>query len=137
MNSLVSSNRLLIESLNFSPCDTILSHFSHVQFFAILWTVARQAPLPIGSSRQEHWSGLPSPPPNITPYHLQMKSEENFTSSFPIWMFIHFPYLIAIAGIFSTMLNKRDKSGNSCPWCWRKSFQPFTTECDVSSGLVT
>ena len=26
------------------------------------WTVARQAPLSMGFSRQEHWSGLPFPP---------------------------------------------------------------------------
>ena len=37
----------------------VLSHFSHVQLFAILWTVAGQAPLSMGSSRQEYWSGLP------------------------------------------------------------------------------
>ena len=28
-----------------------------------LWTIARQAPLSIGFSRQEYWSGLPCPPP--------------------------------------------------------------------------
>ena len=33
----------------------ILSHFSHVWFFAILWTVAHQAPLSMGFSRQEYW----------------------------------------------------------------------------------
>ena len=27
------------------------------------WTVARQALLSVGFSRQEHWSGLPCPPP--------------------------------------------------------------------------
>ena len=27
------------------------------------WTVARQAPLSMGFSRQEHWNGLPCPPP--------------------------------------------------------------------------
>ena len=30
---------------------------------ATLWTVARQAPLSTGFSRQEYWSGLPFPPP--------------------------------------------------------------------------
>ena len=30
-------------------------------------TVARQAPLSMGFSRQEHWSGLPSPPPGDLP----------------------------------------------------------------------
>ena len=31
--------------------------------FATLWTVAHQAPLSVGFSRQEYWSGLPFPPP--------------------------------------------------------------------------
>ena len=37
--------------------------FSCVQLFATLWTVARQAPLSMGFSRQEYWSGLPFPSP--------------------------------------------------------------------------
>ena len=45
----------------------LLSHFSHVQGFATLWTVARQAPLSMGFSRQEYWSGLPCPPPEDLP----------------------------------------------------------------------
>ena len=32
-----------------------------VQFFVTLWTGADQAPLSIGLSRQEYWSGLPFP----------------------------------------------------------------------------
>ena len=34
---------------------------------AIPWTVACQAPLSMGFSRQEYWSGLPSPSPGIFP----------------------------------------------------------------------
>ena len=34
---------------------------SRVQFFATPWTVAHQAPLSMGSSRQEYWSGFPCP----------------------------------------------------------------------------
>ena len=33
----------------------------------ILWTVARQAPLSVGFSRQEDWSGLPYPTPGDLP----------------------------------------------------------------------
>ena len=40
----------------------MLSHFSYAQLFATLWTVAHQAPLSIGFSRQEYWSRLPCPP---------------------------------------------------------------------------
>ena len=37
---------------------------SHVRLFATPWTVARQAPLSMGFSKQEYWSGLPFPSPN-------------------------------------------------------------------------
>ena len=41
----------------------MLSHFSHVQLFVTLWTVAYQASLSMGLSRQKYWSGLPFPAP--------------------------------------------------------------------------
>ena len=44
-----------------------LSHCSCVWLFVTPWTVARQAPLSIGFSRQEYWSGLPCPPPGNLP----------------------------------------------------------------------
>ena len=40
---------------------------SHVRLFATLWTVARQAPLSMGFSRQEYWSGLLFPSPGDLP----------------------------------------------------------------------
>ena len=48
-------------------CACMLSCFSCVQLFATPWTVAHQAPLSMGFSRQEHWSGLPCPPPGNLP----------------------------------------------------------------------
>ena len=45
----------------------VLSHFSHVQLFETLWTVACQAPLSMRFSRQEYWSGLPCAPPEDLP----------------------------------------------------------------------
>ena len=35
--------------------------------FATPWTVARQAPVSMGFSRQEYWSGLPFPSPGDLP----------------------------------------------------------------------
>ena len=43
------------------------SRFSCVPLFATLWTVADQAPLSMGFSRQEYWSGLPCPSPGALP----------------------------------------------------------------------
>ena len=40
---------------------------SHVRLFVTPWTAARQAPLSLGFSRQEYWSGLPCPPPGDLP----------------------------------------------------------------------
>ena len=40
---------------------------SRVRFFATAWTVAYQASLSMGFSRQEYWSGLPFPSPGDLP----------------------------------------------------------------------
>ena len=45
----------------------MLSHFSRVLLFAMLWTVVCQAPLSMGFSRQKYWSGLPCPSPGDLP----------------------------------------------------------------------
>ena len=45
----------------------VLSQLSRIRLCTTLWTVARQAPLPMGFSRQEYWSGLPCPPPGDPP----------------------------------------------------------------------
>ena len=41
--------------------------FSHAQIFETPWTIAHQAPLSMGFSRQESWSGLPVPSPADLP----------------------------------------------------------------------
>ena len=58
----------------------MLTRFSHVQLFAALWTVAHQAPLSLGFSRQEYWGGWPCPPlrdlpdPGVEPASLRSPS---------------------------------------------------------------
>ena len=44
-----------------------MKSLSHVQLFVTPWTVACQAPLSMGISRQEYWSGLPFPSPGDLP----------------------------------------------------------------------
>ena len=48
-------------------CVCMLSCFSCVRLFGTLWTIAPQAPLSMGFSRQEYWSGLPCPSPGDLP----------------------------------------------------------------------
>ena len=46
----------------------MLSRFSHISFYATLpQDLSPQAPLPMGFSRQEYWSGL-CPPPGDLPH---------------------------------------------------------------------
>ena len=53
--------------LTYTQSACVLSHFSSVWLFATLWTIALQAPLSVGFSRQEYWSGLPCSPPGDLP----------------------------------------------------------------------
>ena len=54
----------------------LLSHFSHVRLCAT--PTAHQAPLSLGFSRQEHWSGLPFPL-----QCMKVKSESEVAQSYP------------------------------------------------------
>ena len=85
--------------------DTVvLSLFSRVQLFVTLWTVAHQAPLFMGFSRQEYWGGLSCPLPGNLPdlwiesrsfmlpalagsFFLRPPGKPNYTLIFP-----HFSY---------------------------------------------
>ena len=114
----------------------MLSRFSRVQLFATLWTVAHQAPLFMGFSRQEYCSGcptllrgifptqgsnpcllcllhwkvgsLPLPPPGKpTETYLLSMNKKHFIHSFPVFMScIYFSCLIVLAKIYSTMLSR-------------------------------
>ena len=45
----------------------MVCRFSQVRLFVTLWTIARQASLSMGFSRQKYWSGLPFPSPGDLP----------------------------------------------------------------------
>ena len=78
MSWIYTSKKLLREILWIWECDpwyseskrdaksrrvSLLGHFSRVWLCVTLRTVARQAPLSMGFSRQGYWSGLPHPSP--------------------------------------------------------------------------
>ena len=44
-----------------------LSHSSCVRLLETPWTIVHQAPMSVGFSRQEYWSGLPCPPTRDLP----------------------------------------------------------------------
>ena len=59
--------KFLVSAKCVALCVCVLSHFSRVRLFVMLWTITCQAPLSTGFSRQEYWSGLPGPSPGIFP----------------------------------------------------------------------
>ena len=68
---LTFSSRTVLEShRTYSALCTracMLSHSVVSNYFVTPQTVARQAPLSMGFSRQKYWSGLPCPPPGHLP----------------------------------------------------------------------
>ena len=58
--------------------------------FATPWTVARQAPLSMGFSRQEYWSGLSSPSPQHSFVSCQNKK---YHFCFLSWQEVRDPFL--------------------------------------------
>ena len=66
-------------------CVCVFSYFSRVCLFGTLWTVACQAPLPVGFSRKEYWSGLPFPPPgNLLNPGIELRSPALQADSFTV-----------------------------------------------------
>ena len=50
-----------------SPNHPIAKSLNRIRLFATPWTVTYEAPLSMGFSRQEYWSGLPFPSPGDLP----------------------------------------------------------------------
>ena len=57
-----------------------------VRLFSTTWTAAYQAPLSMGFSRQEYWSGLPLPSPSLYPFECRVpKNSKEREKSLPQW----------------------------------------------------
>ena len=56
-----------VRQLTVKDTSEEVKSLSRVQLFATPWTIAYQAPLSMGFSRQECWSGLPFPSPGDLP----------------------------------------------------------------------
>ena len=96
-------------SLLLCPAGKFLLHACSLQSVsdsATLWTVALQAPLFTGFSRQEYWSGLPCPPPGDLPqprdrvespasqadsYHWATREAHKFLQE--PWIIVSAPYI--------------------------------------------
>ena len=77
----------------------VLSHFRPVGLFLTLWTAAHQAPLSMGFSRQESWSGSPSPGdlpyPGIEPASpASLAPAGRFFSTSTTWKLVFIPSIL-------------------------------------------
>ena len=66
----LSSNQFSDDCVCLYACMSVRRHAKSLQLCPALctpWSVAHQAPLSMGFSRQEYWSGLPCPPPGDLP----------------------------------------------------------------------
>ena len=78
----------------------VLSSFSHFRLFAKLWTVSCQAPLSVGFSRQEYWSGLPFPSPGSSSWPRDQTQVSCIAGRlFAIWAV----FRLAMSGYFSVI----------------------------------
>ena len=66
------------DSYPFLALLLLLSHFSRVRLCVTPWTAAHQAPLSLGFSRQEHWSGC-----QFLLQCMKVKSESEVAQSCP------------------------------------------------------
>ena len=89
---------------------------SHVQLFVTPWTVAHQAPLSMGFSRQEHWSGLPGPPsgdlPNVS-FTSPALAGGFFTTNatWEVQAFLNYTQFYVLLKDFQVSMSKTDNSG--------------------------
>ena len=63
----LENSPFMLKRWRFPQLKVKVKSLSRVRLFATLCTVARQAPLSMGFSRQEYWSGLPFPSPANLP----------------------------------------------------------------------
>ena len=99
----------------------VLSCIGYVQVFAAPWTVAHQAPLSMGFSRQEHWSGLPCPPPGDHPkpclLHILHWQAGSLPRKLKTWPFGEHIW-VAWAHSLSDPFSQFSSVAQSCPTLW-------------------
>ena len=145
LNNPIVLDHALAHDTSIRVCVCVCVHvcacvLSHVQLFAIPWTVALQAPLSMGFSRQEYWSGLPFPPGNLHDLCIKSASPASpvlagrfFTTESPgkpismsllcsCWVMSDslWPHGLQYAKLFSPSLSAAVWS-NPCPlslWCY-------------------
>ena len=95
-----------------------MKSLSRVRLLATPWTAAYQAPLSMGFSRQEYWSGVPLPsPPHLLAHLFSQYSTASSLSSSNI-------HLLSIPWLYQVLSYLRDLSQAVCS-AWNASLKNF------------
>ena len=109
-------------ALNLGPQvrASLLSRFGRVRLSVTLWTVARQAPLSMGSPRQEYWSGLPCLSPRDLP-DPRIESGFSYHCRQIVYLLGHrlrgSPQVPESSLILRSQAGGRAQSFQKLPWC--------------------
>ena len=87
---------------------------SRVQLLVTPWTTAYQALLSMGFSRQEYWSGVPSPSPSSSPYSFLKEQLHLFKDRSILFLTL----TITISFLSCQMNNTRNIIGRDYEYCW-------------------
>ena len=106
---------------------------SRVRIFATPWTAAYQAPLSIGFSRQEYWSGVPLPSP-MTNLDIILKSRD-ITLSTKVSLVKAMVFPVVMYGCESWTIKKAEwqRIDAFALWCWGKLLSPLGLQGDQTS----
>ena len=100
---------------------------SHVRPLATPWTAAYQAPLPMGFSRQEYWSGLPLPSPMTNLDSVLKRSDMALLRKVHIVKAIAFPVVIYGCESWTTEKAVSQTTDAFKLWCWKRLLRvPWT-----------
>ena len=95
-------------------------HFSRVRLCATPQTAAHQAPPSLGFSRQEHWSGLPSPSPESNITHVSYEEKWKCESLTRVRLFVT-PWTVAHQAPLSTGFSRWEYwNGLPFPSLWEQ-----------------
>ena len=102
---------LIRDVATWSVGANVPSHFSCIPLFAAPWTVACQAPLSMGFSRQEYWIRLPCPPlgdlPNPGIHPVSPELAGRFFTTSTTW---EAPHGVKVAQLCRTLCDPMDCS---------------------------
>ena len=114
----------------------LLSHFSHAQLCATLWTAAHQAPLSMGFSRQEYWSGLPFPFPMTNLDSILKSRDITLPTKVRLVKVIVFPGVMYRCERWAINKGECWRIDDFELWCWRRLLRvPWTARRSNQSIL--